>query len=154
MKGDNGKGSPHSREGAEPGGWRGGGAVGRKEEWREEEARSPGGSPVEVSSARKIVILNWSPPSAGGGLEITARGGAPARLLTISKDLRAVLALTGRAGGGSVGFPAGRPRFYPVRRNAVGPVPPAGDWATQTVGQGGGGATRRKQPATGARASN
>lgn len=41
-----------------------------------------------------------------------------------------------------------------MRRNAVGPVPPAGDWATQTVGQGGGGASRRKQPATGARLSN
>lgn len=126
----------------------------RSGERRRRGAAGPGGSPVEVSSARKIVILNWSPPSAGGGLEITARGGAPARLLTISKDLRAVLALTGRAGGCSVGFPAGRPRFYPVRRNAVGPVPPAGDWATQTVGQGGGGATRRKQPATGVRGSN
>lgn len=31
MKGDVGKESAHSREGAEPGGWRGGGAVARKE---------------------------------------------------------------------------------------------------------------------------
>lgn len=65
---------------------------GRSEERRWRRAAGPGGSPVEVSNARKIVILNWSPPSARGGLETTARGGAPARLLAISKDLRAVLA--------------------------------------------------------------
>lgn len=59
---------------------------------------------MEVRSTRKIIILNWFPPSAGGGLQITAagRGGAPAKLLAISKDLRAVTVGTGRAGGCSV----------------------------------------------------
>lgn len=59
---------------------------------------------MEVSSTRKIKILNWSPPSSGGGLEITiaGRGGDPARVLAGSKDLRAVLVETGRMGGCSV----------------------------------------------------
>lgn len=30
---------------------------------------------MEVSSTRKITIPNWSPPSAGGGLEITIADG-------------------------------------------------------------------------------
>lgn len=67
-------------------------------------AAGPWGSPVEVSSTRRIKILNWSPPSAGGGLEITiaVMGGDPARLLAGSKDLRAVLLETGRMGGYSL----------------------------------------------------
>lgn len=66
-------------------------------------AGGPWGLPVEVSSTRRIRILNWSPPSAGGGLEIIAgRGGDPARLLAGSKDLRAVLVETDSMGGCSM----------------------------------------------------
>ena len=67
-------------------------------------AAGPWGSPVEVSSTRRIKMLNWSPPSAGGGLEIiiAGMGGDPARLLAGSNDLRAVLLETGRTGGCSV----------------------------------------------------
>lgn len=70
----------------------------------EREAAGLWSSPVEVSSTRKIKILNWSPPSSRGGLEITiaGRGGHPARLLAGSQDLRAVLVETDRMGGCSV----------------------------------------------------
>lgn len=94
----------NSREGTELS-WQEKVTVGRKGEGKGEAGRSsPWGSPVEASSIRKIKILNWSPPSAGEGLEITTagRGGDPARQLAISKDLRAVLVGTGRVGGCSV----------------------------------------------------
>lgn len=74
----------------------------------------PRGSPVEVNSTRRIKVLNWSPPSARGGLEITiaGRGGDPARLLTVPKHLRAVLVETSRTGGCSVwGSPQVAPGF-------------------------------------------
>lgn len=76
----------------------------RREEKRRGGAAGPWGSPVEVSSTRRVKILSWSPPSAGGGLEITTagRGGAVARLLAISEDLRAVRVGAGRTGGSSV----------------------------------------------------